>query len=234
MQQFYTNETIINDFKTYIEKLITHVNPYTGLTYAEDPTIFSFETGNELCGPVFGDMDVPVAWTEDILTFVKDLAPNKLMADGTYGVNETHLSIPVVDMYSDHFYGPDNEQLQEGIDLVESADKVYMVGEFDWTGNNDEADSLDDFFAVIEDRQDLPNPVVSGTQLWSIFGRNVPDCETYVEHDDGFTLHYNNPANTEQNNTQIRTVRQHLFRMQGEIVDDDLPEVPCPAGDTYE
>lgn len=182
-------------------------------------------------------MDVPVEWTSDILNFVKDLAPNKLMMDGTYGVNKTHLSIPVVDMFSDHFYGPNNTQLQEGIDLVESVDKVYMVGEFDWTGNNNEADTLEDFLGLVEDRQDLLNPVVSGTQLWSIFTHNVPDCETYVDHSDGYTLQYGNPANTKQNNTQISTVRKHLHRMKGEIVGDYLPAVPCPgplAEYTYE
>lgn len=66
VQQFYTNATIVNDFKNYIKHLITHVNPYTGLSYAEDPTIFAYETGNELGGPTFGDMDVPVSWTADI------------------------------------------------------------------------------------------------------------------------------------------------------------------------
>jgi mannan endo-1,4-beta-mannosidase len=66
IQQFYTNPVIVNDFKTYIKKLITHTNPYTGLTYAEDPTIYAFETGNELSGPIFRDMNVPNAWTTEI------------------------------------------------------------------------------------------------------------------------------------------------------------------------
>jgi mannan endo-1,4-beta-mannosidase len=52
---------------------MTHINPYTGLTYAQDPTIMAYETGNELGGPVFGDKDVPVAWTRDICQFVKKL-----------------------------------------------------------------------------------------------------------------------------------------------------------------
>ena len=82
--QFYTNKTIVQDFKNYIEHLITHKNPYTGLTYGEDPTIFAYETGNELGGPIFGelevviartrladsnvsgDQDVPVTWTTEI------------------------------------------------------------------------------------------------------------------------------------------------------------------------
>jgi len=66
VQQFYTNPVIINDFKRYIKKLITHVNPYTGLSYANDATIFAYETGNELSGPIFRDMNVPNEWTVEI------------------------------------------------------------------------------------------------------------------------------------------------------------------------
>ena len=65
-QEFYTNPVIVSDFKNYVKKLITHVNPYTGLSYADDPTIYAYESGNELSGPVFGDMDVPVEWTREI------------------------------------------------------------------------------------------------------------------------------------------------------------------------
>ena len=65
-EEFCTNATIIQDFKNCIEKLVTHVNPYTGLTYGEDPTIFAYETGNEFSGPTSGDMDVPVEWTAEI------------------------------------------------------------------------------------------------------------------------------------------------------------------------
>ncbi|KAK3725093.1 hypothetical protein LTR37_000604 [Vermiconidia calcicola] len=76
---------------SYIKHLLTHVNPYTGLSYAEDPIIFAYTTGNELSGPLFGDQDVPVEWTDEICKYVEELGPHKLCIDGTYGVNETHL-----------------------------------------------------------------------------------------------------------------------------------------------
>lgn len=87
VQNFYTDAAVVGYFKDYIRYLLMHVNPYTGLSYAEDPTIFAVETGNELGGPVFGDMNVPVEWTREIAEFVKGLAPDKLVVDGTYGVN---------------------------------------------------------------------------------------------------------------------------------------------------
>lgn len=60
-----------------------------------------------------------------------------------------HLFIPVADNFSDHFCEPDNDQLQKRIDLVESADRVYMVGEYDWTGNNKEPNTLEDFVSCL-------------------------------------------------------------------------------------
>jgi mannan endo-1,4-beta-mannosidase len=71
--QFYTNATIISDFKDYIEHLLTHVNQYTGQSYVEDPTIIGYETGNELNGIVWADKDVPNEWTKEICQFIKKL-----------------------------------------------------------------------------------------------------------------------------------------------------------------
>ncbi|KAG0707071.1 glycoside hydrolase [Suillus ampliporus] len=217
-------ETIIDDFKNYIKVILTRTNQFTGLTYAEDPTIFAYETGNELGGPNFGDMWVPNEWTEQISSYIKELAPNKLVIDGTYGVNATHLSIPTIDIFSDHFYPPNIAQLEIDISLIQSVHKVYIAGEYDWTGNNPSASPLPEFFSSIE-----ASPVVGGDYFWSLFMHDVPDCMIYVNHTDGETLQYGNPENTVQNNTQISEIRQHLFRMQGQNVSSYLPPVPCPG-----
>lgn len=229
VMQFYTNRTIINDFKNYIKHLLTHVNLYTGLSYADDPTIFAYETGNELGGPIFGDQNVPVAWTNEICSYVKQLGPKKLCIDGTYGVNKTHLDIPSVDIFDDHYYPLNLTKLSSDIDLVASVNKVYLAGEYDWTGNVASAASLQSFYDIIEARQKLASPVVAGDLFWSLFMHNVPDCQQFVNHTDGFTLQYGNPANTAQNDTQIASIREHFFRMQGLNVSSYLPAVDCPG-----
>lgn len=120
--QFYTNATIVQDFKDYIRHIITHLKPYTGISYAEDPTIFAYETGNELSsGAQFGAMDVPNEWTAEISSFVKSLVPHKLIVDGTYGVNKSHLNIDTVDIYSDHYYPLHNLIVQAYIALIATA-----------------------------------------------------------------------------------------------------------------
>ncbi|KAI1428366.1 glycoside hydrolase superfamily [Xylaria sp. FL1777] len=226
VQQFYTNTTIVSTFKDYIKTLLTHRNQYNNLTYAEDTTIFAYETGNELLGPIWGDMNCPADWVRDIATYVKSLAPQKLVFDGTYGINKTHLSIEEVDVFSDHFYPADNSKLQADINAVEGAGKVYFAGEYDWVGTSGGA-SLESFFQILEN-----SPVVGGDAFWSLFGRNGPDCSTFVNHSDGFTLQYGNPKNTAYTNSRIQLIRKHFIAMsQGRVIDsrEPLPPVPCPA-----
>lgn len=118
--QFYTNRTIIQNFKNYIQHLMTHRNPYTDLTYAEDPTIFAHEAGNELGGPKFDDEDVPVEWTQEACCrwhIRREQDPSQY---------------PEVDVYSDHFYPLNVAKLEADIELVGSAKKVYLAG--DMTG----------------------------------------------------------------------------------------------------
>ncbi|KAI0553601.1 glycoside hydrolase superfamily [Xylaria curta] len=226
IQQFYTNATIVATFKDYIKTLLTHRNQYNNLTYAEDPTIFAYESGNELLGPVWGDMNCPADWVRDIAKYVKSLAPNKLFFDGTYGINKTHLDIEEVDVFSDHFYPIDTKKLNAGIEAVESAGKVYYAGEYDWVGTSG-GDSLESFYQILES-----SPTVGGDSFWSLFGRNGPDCNSFVNHSDGFTLQYGNPSNTAYTNSRIQLIRKHFIAMsQGKTISagEPLPPVPCPA-----
>lgn len=230
IQQFYTNATIVTDFKDYIQKVVTHVNPYTNLSYAEDPTIFAYESGNELLGPIWGDMNCPRDWVQEIAQYVKELCPNKLFADGTYGVNATHLDIDEVDIVSDHFYPIDITKLQNDLDLVATSDKVYFAGEYDWTGLNggstSNGDDLKSWYKIIEE-----SDIAIGDTFWSLFGR-TEDCSSYVDHGDGFTMHYNDPRASESVLARQKLVRQHLVKMgQGQVIAPDaaLPTVACPA-----
>ena len=272
--QFYTNRTIIDDFKNYINILLTHVNPYTGLSYAEDPTIYAYETGNELGGPIFGDQYVPNSWTTEIAEYIKQLAPHKLVQDGTYGVNETHLSIDAVDIFSDHFYPPNITKLENDIALVATVNKTYDAGEvrpslpllplsptpypipalpssnttppsqYDWTGQTPlipPTATLSQFLSLIAARQNTTAPVVVSSKFWSLFGHDVGSpnytvadgadgCNTFVNHTDGFTMHYGDAENTAVNDTQIGVVRGHLFEMMGVDVEEGyLPGYGCPG-----
>ncbi|EPE07182.1 glycoside hydrolase [Ophiostoma piceae UAMH 11346] len=220
--KFYTNETVIALYHDYIRALITHRNPYTKLTYAEDPTIFAFETGNELTGPVWLDMDIPVSWLQSTARLLKQLAPAKLVVDGTYGINGSHLTVDEVDIVSNHFYPLNATKVRENADLAVSGGKVFLAGEYSWT-----SPGLEAFFSELEN-----HPGVGGDMFWSLFGHNVPDCSTYVDHVDGFTLQYGNPLNSADTNARIKLIRQHLMaagQKKSITADAALPPVACPG-----
>lgn len=167
VQQFYTNPTIVADFKKYINDILTHVNPYTGLSYANDPTIFAYETGNEMLGPVWGDpAGCPREWVQDIARYVKSLAPKKLFVDGTYGINPTHLDVDEIDIFSNHYYPIDIGKLQSDLKLVKMSGRPYFAGEYDWIGQKG-GDDMAEWFRVLEQ-----SDVVIGTAFWSLFGRD--------------------------------------------------------------
>lgn len=52
--------------------------------------------------------------------------------------------------------------------------------------------------------------------------------QTFVNHSDGLTLQYGNPANSNATNARISTIREHYFAMQNITVDGYLPTVACP------
>ncbi|KAK7746195.1 hypothetical protein SLS62_009485 [Diatrype stigma] len=218
IQQFYTNATIVAAFHGYVRTLLTHRNKYNNLTYAEDPAIFAYETGNELEGPVSRDKDVPAAWVQDLARLLKDLAPRKLVVDGTYGVSEAHLAIDEVDIYSDHGYPADAAKLRADIDLAAGAGKAFFAGEYDWTNLG----SLEAYYAVLEGSggEESGKPAACGDAFWSLFGRNVPDCDTFVDHADGLTLHYGDPANTPATNSRIQLIRKHFIAMSQGLVEE--------------
>ncbi|GJN89919.1 hypothetical protein Rhopal_002908-T1 [Rhodotorula paludigena] len=123
---------VYSDFTLYIRTLLNHTSPYTNLTLAQDPTVLAFETGNELSGWTGRDYPPPVEWTTAIAQLLKELAPQTLVLSGTYGVREAELHIDEVDI-SDHFYPPSLHRLSRSSSRAASAQKPFLVGEYDWT-----------------------------------------------------------------------------------------------------
>ena len=175
IQEFYNNATIVASFHAYVEALLTRRNRHNNLTYAEDPAVFAYETGNELEGPVSRDTDVPADWVRGLARLIRHLAPTKLFVDGTYGLNDTHLALDEVDIFSNHYYPIDAARLRADAARVAAAGRTYFAGEYDWTGRGEDGSGadrhLDTFYAAIEE-----DPAVCGDTFWSLFGRNLPDC----------------------------------------------------------
>ena len=134
-----------------------------------------------------------------------------------------------MDIYSDHFYPRNISKLSADISAVGAANKVFIAGEYQW-GPDLGGDSLSSFYANIEERQNTYKPVIAGDHFWSLFGHNVPDCHTFVNHtSDVNTMQYGNTSYSDAYKEAIGMVRQHLFEMKGEAVGVSTPRVPCPG-----
>lgn len=77
--------TLTTASQTYVAAFLSHNNPYTGLTYAQDPTILAYETGNELGAYIGYEGYPPASWTSAVTQAMKNNAPNQLTIDGTDG-----------------------------------------------------------------------------------------------------------------------------------------------------
>lgn len=207
-QQFYTNVSVIGDFEQYISHILNRVNSYTGIAYKDDPTILGWETGNGLTAPS--------DWVQTIAGYLKSIDPNHLVIDGNSGQSYdspgfTHdLALNDVDVYTGQYYPLNTAELNKQAGQAKRADKVFIAEEYAWN-NKGGGDPLADFLTTVE-----TNFAIAGDLYWSLFSHN--DTFGYVEHNDGYTLHY--PGDTMDMQERVQELRSHAYTMS---------DVPVPA-----
>jgi mannan endo-1,4-beta-mannosidase len=80
---FYSNAGAKQDFRDYINFIVNHVNPYTGLAYKDDPTIMAWELANEPRG--ISNTTNFNTWIDDTAAYIKSLDGNHLVTTGSEG-----------------------------------------------------------------------------------------------------------------------------------------------------
>jgi mannan endo-1,4-beta-mannosidase len=203
-QFFYTDPGAVKAFEDYISHLVSHVNRYTGVAYKDDPSIMYWELCNE-CNGMAG------SWIDTISAYLHRVAGHQLVAAGQQsGINQATLTAPDVDVVDVHYYPPTPAQVQADAADITAAHKAYVAGEYASTSASQALTS-----AIAGDQD------VTGANFWSLFAHN--DTYGYVQHNDGFTLHF--PGDTpamQQAGTQIRALD---YAMAGSAV----PPLPAPG-----
>ncbi|KAK4700402.1 mannan endo-1,4-beta-mannosidase, partial [Phenoliferia sp. Uapishka_3] len=203
------------------------VGPTLQVAYKNDPTILAWETGNELGGYMLQGGAPPAAWTANIASYIKGIAPNHLVSDGSDGLIDSSgatqnqgFSVSQVDMVTDHLYPALDWLLVKDNGILDSrTTKNYFIGELDWTGQMG-GDSLWDYFPTLESIDG------SGSMIWSVFGHDAQCCD-FISHNDGYSLLYPN-GNNDDEQSQILLVVQHWYRMRGLEIPNTMPAVACP------
>lgn len=218
---FYTDATVLADFKLHISIVMNRVNTLTGVAYKNEPTILAWETGNEM--HTIGNAFPATAWTQAVASYIKSIAPRHLVIDGEYtgaSVNGLALTLRDIDIYSNHYYPMNVTNLNANIASVTAAVKAFYVGEYGWESTS--PDSLATFLAAVESGS------VVGDSYWSGF----PHLDTYgyVVHADGHTLYYPGlDASPGQSGMRAKaqTLRTHAYTIRGiSVPADGVPKTP--------
>ncbi|PLW58059.1 hypothetical protein PCANC_00643 [Puccinia coronata f. sp. avenae] len=222
---FYRNEDVIDSFKDYIEVILTHVNQYTGIAYRDDPTILAWETGNELGAFDLEEGAPPASWTNEIARHIKSLDSHHLVVDGSDGVFDSDgddiegLDVDAVDVISDHLYPPNNYTFWQDHGLSLAANKVLLIGEYDWTGSNGGL-TLSSFYNQVIKTNNV------GDIAWNVMSHDDRCCK-FITHDDGYSIYYPNGNASIMQKRLLRLV-QHWYHLTGRDSPHVLPAVTCP------
>lgn len=175
--------------------------------------------GNELGG--WDGPAPPADWTIEMSTYIKSLAPNTLVSDGTLGglnlpsrLSSSVLNSPVVDIFSNHYYygQSDIERLKSDAAHVSSYGKAFFNGEF---GLSDTS--------VYEElyKTAVATPAVSGTMIWSLrFHSRDGGMYVHSETDTIFSYHmpgftYRPRFNSRDERNVVVMTRQYALQIAG-------------------
>jgi len=113
-EHFYSDDTVKTAFKNHVRNYLTRTNPYTGLSYRDDPAIFAIELSNEphtsdyyeclktdignktYAGCASEDPnrykagDLVYNWLNEMSSFVRDVDARHLITTGEEGYRSSH------------------------------------------------------------------------------------------------------------------------------------------------
>ncbi|GAA6024642.1 hypothetical protein JCM10207_003909 [Rhodosporidiobolus poonsookiae] len=223
--QFYTNQAAINAYGAYIGKMLSRVNAYTGVSYANDPTILAWETGNELGGWQNAEMWPPAAWTTAIINVIKKYDRNHIVIDGTNGIwnyntgaTPDGLRVSTVDMVTDHSYPRKTDLISRETSLAKNAGKAFFIGEYDWTATQGGI-AIGSYLSALESAG-------LGDMLWNVMGHDAQCC-AFVKHNEPYSLYYPN-GNSAADQANILAIVKHWYKVTGRSQPSKLPAVACP------
>jgi hypothetical protein len=155
---FFADEQLLQDFEATMDKVLLRTNTVNGRAYRDDPTVFAWETGNELMRPD--------AWAARVTKYIKQRDSKHAVIDGTYGptIREASLADPNVDVVTSHHYGSARRNLELIVENVRKIQgrKRYFIGEFGmWRAPDSER-----LFRLVMEQP------IEGALIWSLRGHN--------------------------------------------------------------
>ncbi len=140
VKQFVQSDSAKALFANYVQDMVTRVNRYSKIKYADDPTIMSWQIGNE--PRAFSDENKPAfaAWIAQVAAQLKSLDGNHLVSTGSEGKHGCEQDMDLfeqihadanVDYMNIHIW-PYNwswvskDSLQEKLDVAKANTRQYI------------------------------------------------------------------------------------------------------------
>lgn len=120
---FFSDPQMKDIYREYVRSWVTRTNSVSGVKYADDPTIFSWQLTNEgrSTSATVGDY---VAWADEMSTFIKSLDPNHMVSMGDEALmNYSYDEVNQINA----------QRASEGKELITN-DWQYAGGQGDWIG----------------------------------------------------------------------------------------------------
>ena len=95
--EFYTDPQVKEDYKATIRYVLGRKNTITGVPYNEDKAVLAWQSGNEM-------HSAPDAWLAEMAAYIKQLAPNHLVAETRHRPGQPLLVDPNIDLVTRHLY----------------------------------------------------------------------------------------------------------------------------------
>ncbi len=155
---FFEDQRTKQDYRSWIDHVVSRINPLTGIAYRDDPTIMAWELMNE--GNASPE-SLRLSWSAEMSAYVKSVDPNHLVGSGHAGVADrmSDLAIPSLDFGTWHGYpsyyrltvAQFNEAISEFCELGAAASKPVLLEEFGYARSNaGYADAYEKWLGTIE------------------------------------------------------------------------------------
>jgi mannan endo-1,4-beta-mannosidase len=188
---FFSDPRTKQDYRSWVDHVVTRVNPLTGQSYRHDPTIMALELINE--GNAKPE-SLRLAWTAEMSAYVKSVDPNHLVGSGYANVTEklSDVTIPTLDFATWHGYPlyynltalQFDDTLREFCGIAATAEKPVLLEEFGYARSN--PDSAQAYATWLNTLARDPN--CAGWIVWRLTSRQDNGHYPTDEHDQ-FDIH---------------------------------------------
>jgi mannan endo-1,4-beta-mannosidase len=218
MAPFWTDPVVIGDVEAHIAALLDHVNVYTHVAYKNDPTILGWDLLN--------GGGSPVAWTREIVGFVRSVDSHHLILSGYGNAGIKGVGACVSFIYP-HWHMP-LAFVQPWIDQCARAHKPFIAYEYGWDRTNYK--TLTAFERFLGTLRAMPE--IAGDAFWALQAHDDehgwmpipadttdPSVATTGESGQWWALYYPGIRTLVSTPADMRAralaIRRHNYAMQG-------------------